>query len=287
MSLFSFDTNHDITSIIPWLVARGGARVVRYIGLGNQSNPKYIQLPEALACMAGGILVAPVYEVNGDDTGAAMGDAAGRYSLSKCKSIGIRQGKIIWYTQDRDTQPAEMPGVEKAFAAFKAALGGYYTLGAYASGYCCDMLEGQNLIVKKWLTDSMGFLGSRQAVAKGDFDIRQGLPTSLGPNHLDIDEDFLVSDTDDVLDGIPDLPIPTSVVPGSPAVAWMQVCLAVRAGHSGLSIDGGYGPATRAAVAAFQTQAALPPTGDADGATCAALAALPIIYPPQPVAGAA
>ena len=63
-----------------------------------------------------------------------------------------------------------------------------------------------------------------------------------------------------------------------PAVAWLQVCLAVRAGHAGLSIDGGYGPATRAAVTAFQTQASLPPTGDADGPTCAALAALPVVY---------
>ena len=60
-------------------------------------------------------------------------------------------------------------------------------MGAYASGWICGELRAAGLIDARWLTDLMGFRGTRQAIANGDYELKQSLPQVIAG--LDTDPD--------------------------------------------------------------------------------------------------
>jgi hypothetical protein len=101
---------------------------------------------------------------------------------------------IIWYTVDYDAQKVDLPAIRNAFVALKDALNGEYRVGAYASGYVCEELFKDGLIAARWITDSVGFRGSREAIAAGRYEMRQWLPAQIAgldtdpdPEHVDVD----------------------------------------------------------------------------------------------------
>ena len=269
-----FDTDNNIMSAIPRMLALKLPEidVIRYI-TPETGEEKCIKATEvaAIAATGGLIKLGIVYETGGADETSGAGRAAGSFAVQYMTNV-LRAPKnaVIWYTQDRDATATQMPGIKAAFAAFKAQLNGMYRLGCYGSGYCCDALKAAELIALIWLTDSVGFSGSRASIAAKRYDMLQHLPlTQWG---LDTDPDLAIeAGGADLGFFVPAVTPPASVEARSaPDVAWLQVKL-ILAGHA-VAVDGVWGPQTAEAVAAYQAASAgLTGNGTADARTMAAL----------------
>lgn len=181
------DTNRNTFGRYDALKAAGVKTVIRYIAAGLEREEKVIKPGEARGIADAGLRLGLVYEIGGKPSGATVGQRDGAYSCKYAATVGATPGAIIWYTVDYDAGPDEYPGVKAAFQAFKAALGSDYRVGAYASGYICDRLTADGLIAARWLTDSMGFRGSRDSAAAGRYELKQALPHIIAG--LDTDPD--------------------------------------------------------------------------------------------------
>lgn len=91
----------------------------------------------------------------------------------------------------------------------------------------CARLKEKGLIEARWLTDSMGFQGTRAAIAAGDFEMRQGLPAIIGG--LDSDPNWKITADTDIGDFVPfaELPVAApqviaSVIPASASPAFVD-----------------------------------------------------------------
>lgn len=181
------DTNRNTYGHYDALKAAGVKTVIRYIAAGLEAEEKVIKPGEAHAIADAGLRLGLVYEIGGKPSGTLVGQRDGIYSRNYAPTVGAPEGAIIWYTVDFDAGPDEINGVKSAFLAFKTALQGKYRVGAYASGWVCGQLRALGLCDARWLTDSMGFRGSRAAAAAGDYELLQALPQTIAG--LDTDPD--------------------------------------------------------------------------------------------------
>lgn len=253
------DTNNNTTAALGNLLSAGIGTVIRYIAAGLVGNEKVIKPAEARAIAKAGMRLGLVYEIGGKPSGSAIGKRDGDFSRSYAPTVGAPQGSVIWYAVDYDAGPLDYPGIKSAFLAFKAALGGYYLLGCYASGYIADRLTEDGAIDKIagvpliWLTDSMGFRGSRVSAGAGRYVLLQGLPRRTAT--LDTDPDALNARLADVkIDYVGDF-VPVLSTGTSPTIegsmAWVQTQLNAKT-NAGLDVDGVNGPMTIRAVEKFQ-----------------------------------
>lgn len=181
------DTNRNTYGHYDALIAAGVKTVIRYIAAGLTSEEKVIKPGEARAIADAGLRLGIVYEISGKPSGPSVGARDGQFCLGYMPTIGAPEGAIIWYTVDYDAGPSDLSGIRFAFSAFKAALQGKYRVGAYASGWVCAQLKTAGLIEARWLTDSMGFRGTRDAITAGDYELKQALPAMIAG--LDTDPD--------------------------------------------------------------------------------------------------
>lgn len=181
------DTNRNTFGHYDALKAAGVKTVIRYIAAGLEHEEKVIKPGEAHALADAGLRLGLVYEIGGQPSGTLVGRRDGLYSFNKAPTVGAPNGAIIWYTVDFDAGPNELPGIKLAFAAFKDALDGKYRVGAYAGGWVCNELKAAGLCDARWLTDSMGFRGTRQAIKDGSYELLQALPHTIAG--LDTDPD--------------------------------------------------------------------------------------------------
>lgn len=210
------DTNRNTFGHYDALKAAGVKTIIRYIAAGLAGEEKVIKPGEARAIAAAGLRLGLVYEIGGKPSGAAVGQRDGAYARNYAPTVGAPAGAIIWYTVDFDAGPSQYDGIKAAFAAFKAALEApspapTYRVGAYASGYICDRLKADGLIDGRWLTDSMGFRGTRDSIAAGRFELKQALPHVIAG--LDTDPDAVHMGVDgtaaDIGDFVPFAPVST------------------------------------------------------------------------------
>lgn len=199
------DTNRNTFGHYDALKAAGVKTVIRYIAAGLTGEEKVIKPGEAHAIADAGLRLGLVYEIGGKPSGTLVGQRDGAFALNYAPTVGAPPGAIIWYTVDYDAGPNDLPGIKAAFAAFKAALNGKYRVGAYASGWVCGVLKADGLIDARWLTDSMGFRGSRQAAAAGDYELLQALPHTIAGLDTDPDAEHIGVDgkTADIGDFVP------------------------------------------------------------------------------------
>ena len=183
------DSNINLTKRIPDLKKAGVASVGRYIAAGLVREEKVIKPLEAKAIADAGLRLFLIYERNGRPYGAEEGKRDGAFALEYAKTIGAPKGAAIYYTVDYDAGPGELTGIVNAFAAFKEALQGYYEVGAYASGFVCNHLHGRGFAKYRWLTMSMGFRGSREARANGEYELCQLINKKVGG--IDVDPDVV------------------------------------------------------------------------------------------------
>ena len=263
------DTNRNTFGHLANLKRLGVKTIIRYIAAGLTGNEKVVKPGEASAIGAAGLKLGLVYEIGGKPNGTYVGRRDGDFAVQYAKTVGAPRGAVIWYAVDYDATSSQMPGIMAAFAAFKDSLGGYYRVGAYASGYVCDRLYAAGLITHRWLTMSMGFNGTRAAVAAGRWELLQKLEKLQAG--LDTDPDIARvqanGDDVDIGDFTPQLPDPSELV-GS--VAWQQRMLNQLDG-AGLDVDGVMGPMTIKAIENFQTKHNLDVDGVVGRQTIAAI----------------
>lgn len=177
----AFDACVPLDHVAAGLGAAGFSAVGRYIAPGAANSWKVISMAEAVTLAIARIAVFPIYETSGDPNGSAEGEADGRFAASYLPSVGLapNSGVVVYYAEDMDTAESEMDDVAAAFSGFGRALGAGYAVGSYGGGYCNAQLAQRGLIAKKWLTQSQGFNGTKQAIAAGDYDMIQRLPADL------------------------------------------------------------------------------------------------------------
>lgn len=192
-----FDTNHDVTRKLPQLKASGVKVVIRYIST-NTTGEKCIKPAEARAIGAAGIELALVFEVYGGvdgfrhhDITAVSGKMHGVFAREWAARCGAPSGAVIYFAIDTDVTDQHVRGlVLPYFAAVKVAMGGQYRIGVYGCGAVCAAALDAGTAVLAWLSNAMGWNGSRAFKASGRGVLVQRLPATIAG--LDTDPDDAV-----------------------------------------------------------------------------------------------
>jgi hypothetical protein len=178
----------DMTPAHPRLAALGFDTVMRY---GAAAPWKCISVREAKSMQAHGLKLALIYELTAKDIllGSSEGTKAGQHVLSFAPTVGLPPGigAAIYPTADFDLQESQLVTAMNYLRAFAAACPGY-DLGFYANGIANDAAY-PTTIKYRWITQSMGFTGTRDSLAAGRFEIAQRLPAKVCG--LDVDPDSL------------------------------------------------------------------------------------------------
>jgi hypothetical protein len=194
MTVIGFDASLPLGPYVGGLNEAGVTFVGRYVARTTDDPKKLITPGEAIEFAIANISVFPIYEGPADQSSAETGKADGLYTASYLPTVGLlpNTGVIVYYAEDFDVQPTDMPGISAAFEAFAAALPGY-DIGAYSCGYCNAQLAAQGLIVRKWLSASTTYNGTEPAIRTGDYDMLQSIPTNAPINKrvVNVDPDTL------------------------------------------------------------------------------------------------
>jgi hypothetical protein len=189
------DTNNETTNKLAQLKARGIETVIRYISTGV-SQEKVVKPAEAMAIAAAGLKLALVFEIFGgadnfahDDINADSGQRHGAFARDFAPSVGAPANTIIWFAIDTDCSASQYElRVKPYLVAAKAALQGRYRIGVYACGFVCGRALDEHLVDATWLTQSMGFNGSRAFRDSRRWTLLQGPETTLEGLSIDSNE---------------------------------------------------------------------------------------------------
>jgi hypothetical protein len=173
-----FDTPDDVSNKIPALKKAGITAIMRYDDpSGNTHSWKQIGGPEYNAILAAGIEVAIISEWANNHVGyfnAAAGKRDADYSVHRAQQRKQPKGSAIYAAADFDAQPTHMTRIIAFFSAFAQAIRtGGYRVGCYSSGYTNGRLKAAGLIDYEMITCSAGFLGSKDAIRTGNYDVWQ------------------------------------------------------------------------------------------------------------------
>jgi hypothetical protein len=244
------DTNNETTSRLNELRDQGVECIIRYIST-NTGGSKVVKPAEARAIAAAGLKLALVFEVWGgvnnfahDDIDGDSGASHGDFARQWAANVGAPDNAIIWFAIDTDCTAGQYAQrVKPYFRAARAALQGKYRIGVYGCGYVCTQAIADGLVDATWLTQSMGFNGSRAFRDSGRWTLLQGPETTLEGLSIDTNEansddygafaPFQVPVTAPVPTQIPvptpipvPIPIPTPVpmpMPTLPQIDWVRV----------------------------------------------------------------
>jgi len=204
------DTNQVTTPQIEHLQADNIETVIRYLSAINPTGDKCIKPAEAQALSDAGIRLALVHEGYGDfltHDGAfpAISAQAGKrdatFCLNYAPTVGAPKGACIYFAVDTDASPSQISQyVLPYFAAIEAVLmNSGYQIGVYGSGAVCKAVIGAKSAQLAWLSQSMGWTGSRAylALKPPELVLLQGAVTRLA--NLDCDTDTAFGDFGDFL----------------------------------------------------------------------------------------
>jgi Domain of unknown function (DUF1906) len=238
------DTNNETTSRLDQLRSQGVECVIRYIST-NTSGSKVVKPAEARAIAAAGLKLALVFEVWGgvnnfahDDIDGGSGSSHGDFARQWAANVGAPDNTIIWFAIDTDCTAGQYAQrVKPYFQAARAALQGKYRIGVYGCGYVCDQAIADDIVDATWLTQSMGFNGSRAFRDARRWTLLQGPETTLEGLSIDTNE----ANSNDFGAFVPfqapapvavptPIPVPTSVpmpvpmpVPALPQIDWVRL----------------------------------------------------------------
>lgn len=260
------DTNDETTRVLPALKADGIDTIIRYLST-NLSGSKAVKPPEARAIAAAGMKLGLVFEIWGGannfehgDINAATGNRHGEFARNYAPTVGAPDGTIIWFAIDTDVSGNQFERIVKPYLiAVKAGLAGRFRIGPYACGDACAKALDQNLVDATWLTQSMGWTGSRAFRDSKRWRLLQGPETKL--HGLSIDSNTANGDdygqftpwagaqASAPAPASPDPPAPAPVPTISERIVWIQHELNARGAD--LKEDGNAGPLTLAAIRKF------------------------------------
>jgi Domain of unknown function (DUF1906) len=189
------DTNSETTSRLDQLRSQGIECVIRYISTSISSS-KVVKPAEARAIAAAGLKLALIFEIWGgvnnfahDDIDGDSGASHGGFARQWAASVGAPDNTIIWFAIDTDCTAGQYAQrVKPYFQAARAALQGKYRIGVYGCGYVCDQAIADRLVDATWLTQSMGFNGSRTFRDSRRWTLLQGPETTLEGLSIDTNE---------------------------------------------------------------------------------------------------
>ena len=266
------DTAEPANRHLPALAARGVKSVIRY--LSRAGGDKVITVSEAKALAANGLQIGLVYELYGGSAGlarditAAYGHLDGIYCLQAAKNLGAPQGTVIYFAVDTDvSNDAQVNAyIVPYFKAAVAALHPYYRVGVYGCGSTCAAALDSAGVDKAWLSNATGWTGYKAFYASKRWSLLQQRDTVQGG--IDYDPDIAGEEDWGAF-------TPTWAVPEAGSVEWVQTKLnALLMSSPPLVIDGIVGPATKAALLAFQKIHVIPQTGAVDDTTVATMKGL-------------
>jgi glycoside hydrolase-like protein len=235
------DTSNETTSRLGELRNQGVECIIRYIST-NTSDSKVVKPAEARAIAAAGLKLALVFEVWGgvnnfahDDIDGASGTSHGNFARDWATNVGAPDGTIVWFAVDTDCTAGQYAQrVRPYFQAARAALQGKYRIGVYACGYVCTQAIAEGLVDATWLTQSMGFNGSRAFRDSGRWTLLQGPETTLEGLSIDTNQangndygafvPFQAPVTVPVPTPIPvPIPIPVTPIPALASIDWVRL----------------------------------------------------------------
>lgn len=207
----ALDACVDMTPAHAQLAALGFDTILRY---GAAAAWKCITPAEARSMQAHGLKLALIYELTAKDIllGAPEGTKAGQHVLTFAPTVGLPAGigAAVYPTADFDLQPSQLITAMAYLRAFKAACPGY-ELGFYANGIANDEAYTQGIIKYRWITQSLGFTGTRSSLETGRYEIVQRLPAKVCG--LDVDPNSLREPGLDIGARVPFAPVkPESIV---------------------------------------------------------------------------
>lgn len=185
----ALDACVDMTPAHGKLAALGFDTILRY---GAAAPWKCITPKEAQSMQSHELKLALIYETTVRDItlGASEGARAGVHAAKFAPTVGLSAGTgaAIYATADFDIQHGQLSAALAYLSAFAQACQGY-ELGLYANGLLTDTAFTAKLVKFRWITQSMGFTGTREALEAGRFELAQRLPARV--EGLDVDPDSL------------------------------------------------------------------------------------------------
>lgn len=177
--------------------AQGGEAFIVYINPLGLLSDKTAKKDAIQAILAAGLKVGFVCEGWGGssnyahhDINAVCGTRDGATCGHYMDILGAPDGVAVYGAVDNDANQSQIEGLCKPyFGAFRKALLPKYKLGTYGCGALLTSLVAAKMIDYKWLSNAMGWNGSRAYHDAKLYDILQGLPTRY--QGIDIDPDVL------------------------------------------------------------------------------------------------
>jgi hypothetical protein len=166
--LRGFDSNHDCGQLISKITAARVDFVARYY---SHNTAKDLSISEAQLLSAAGVKIVAVWEAQADTISSfshqiGVDDSTSAYRLAT--TVGQPGGTPIYFAVDVDVVQSVVAGpihdyflgIADGFAAISHN-NPAYLVGVYGSGLVCSWLKGRNLATHTWLSQSMGWTGSR------------------------------------------------------------------------------------------------------------------------------
>jgi len=192
------DTNHRTTASLTRLANAGVTAIIRYYARFTSQPEKRLTRAEAEAILDAGMSIGAVHQAAGDratafshDSGVADATSARNYGA---KVIGQPEGSAIYFAVDFDATQADVNRrIVPYFRAVQMVMGSAdqlptYRVGAYGSGTVLKTLLDADLVDFTWLSQSLGFSGSRAFKASNRWTLFQHLPSKVGGLDVDVDE---------------------------------------------------------------------------------------------------
>lgn len=249
------DTNHNVASRVSALRNLGINTVIRYINPIWVSNEKTIKLAEAQAIAFVGLRLGLVCEGYGGTQGKGVdrpsGDRDGEFCRDYMAKLGAPEGAATYFAVDVDASSTYIKNnvipyfqeIAKDFAGSK------YRVGVYGCGAVCKAVKDAGFAQLTWLSNAMGWNGSRDYKSSGRWNILQHLPANIAGLDTDPNEgNPLLPDIGDFIPfGAPSAPGPV-VIPVTPIqiAKWLQMML--NKNNAGLVVDGDIGPKSIEAI---------------------------------------
>lgn len=144
-----------------------------------------------MAKQGGFCLVGLIYEDNGTPRSAAQGASDAIETRRWISRLGIPVGGSIMYTDDEDGPIGPVLAATEAYFDGLRVNGPESPFipnrGLYAGGTVCNAAKRASLIDTRWITQSMGFSGSRAAIAAGEYEMKQLLNAPYAGQDVDPD----------------------------------------------------------------------------------------------------
>lgn len=263
-----FDTNVPVTRKAVQLKGIGIDSIIRYINPISLGSEKTVTPAEAHALTAAGIRLGLVCEGwGGAGAGKKLSDSinsdTGERDAMVCRQyapkIGAPRNACIYFAVDADASAAEIQNyVLPYFRSVRRILSDgsrpepLYRVGIYACGMACNIVKSTGLADLTWLSNALGWNGSRSYKASLEWSLLQHLPQNI----LGLD-----TDPDEANPAKPDwgdfvafggAPGPAPVLTGIPHI--QDMCNKILKLDPPLNLDGQIGPRTLGAITAALEQ---------------------------------